>query len=560
MRSSTSLPGASIGKYRLIRHIADGGMGSVFRARDEQTGTVVAIKILSPELSSNPILVERFRREAIHAARLQHKNIVGIIEADESNGFHYLVMEYIEGVDLAEYIRRKVRLDPEEARRILIQACKALDHAFEQGITHRDIKPSNFLLANEEGRCRVKLTDLGLSRMTSEEDYRVTRAGTTVGTVDYMSPEQARDSSLADVRSDIYSLGCTLYHMLAGRPPFAEGGIGERVYKHMASDPPDVRTFNPAVPAGLWTVLRRMLAKHPDDRFQTPAELIHALRSISDLVVSADQEADADSSCEVDPAVEEMPTAAEAPLVEVEPPPPPPSTPPAVKATSPSASGRPKRKRPTTLPEMKTVADPAPSDPLGITADQRQAAVGQFNHATELMRNDGDPTYVQHMLLSCCRLDPTNTMYRKMLREVVRDHTAGKKAGWFGALTHYPARSRLRAAVRAGEWRKVLEHGEELLVKLPGDVPTQLDMAAAASALGLRGLATWMLEEARSGAANDVSVLRALAEVYAEDRRYNQAIAVLERLRQLVPDDNSFGARIRELAVSETLARGNYRR
>src|SRR5262249_45414610 len=108
------------------------------------------------------------------------------------------------------------------------------------------------------------------------------RSGTTVGTVDYMSPEQARDSSLADVRSDIYSLGCTLYHMLAGRPPFAEGGIGERVYKHIATDPPDIRTLNPSVPNALWTVVRRMLAKHPDDRFQTPIEVIEALRSLAE--------------------------------------------------------------------------------------------------------------------------------------------------------------------------------------------------------------------------------------------------------------------------------------
>src|SRR5262245_58189443 len=126
-------------------------------------------------------------------------------------------MEYVHGVDLADYIRRKGQIDHEEARRIIIQACKALAHAAEQGIIHRDIKPSNFLLANDDGKCRVKLTDLGLSRMVDDEEFRVTRSGTTVGTVDYMAPEQARDSSLADIRSDIYSLGCTLYHMLAGK-------------------------------------------------------------------------------------------------------------------------------------------------------------------------------------------------------------------------------------------------------------------------------------------------------------------------------------------------------
>src|SRR5262249_5843761 len=163
----------------------------------------VALKVLAPELSSNPILVERFRREAKHAALLSHKNLVKLFECGEAEGLHFLAMEYIHGIDLSAYIRRKGRLEPEESQLILIQAAKALDHAFEVGITHRDIKPSNFLLANEGGHTRVKMTDFGLARMINEEDFRVTRAGTTVGTVDYMAPEQARDSSLADIRSDI---------------------------------------------------------------------------------------------------------------------------------------------------------------------------------------------------------------------------------------------------------------------------------------------------------------------------------------------------------------------
>src|SRR5262249_37166699 len=182
------------------------------------------------------------------------------------------------------------KLPPEEARRILIQAAKALDHAFTQGIIHRDIKPSNFLLTRQGDRALVKLTDMGLARTVDESEFRVTRAGTTVGTLDYLSPEQARDSSLADVRSDIYSLGCTFYHMLAGAPPFAEGGLGERIYKHLAVDPPDVRQFNPAVSDGLWAVLRRMLAKNPDLRYQTPAELLDALKHPSKEVARASAE------------------------------------------------------------------------------------------------------------------------------------------------------------------------------------------------------------------------------------------------------------------------------
>ena len=183
----------------------------------------------------------------------------------------------MDGIDLNTHINARGRLDPQEAWLITVQAARALDHAFQQGITHRDVKPSNFLLARQGRKLRVKLTDLGVARAIRDEDFRVTRAGTTVGTLDYLAPEQARDSALADVRSDIYSLGCTLYHMLAGQPPFPDGGLGERLFKHMQVEPPDVRQFNADVPDGLWAVLRRMLAKRPDQRYQTPAELLDAL-------------------------------------------------------------------------------------------------------------------------------------------------------------------------------------------------------------------------------------------------------------------------------------------
>ena len=181
---------------------------------------------------------------------------------------HFLALEYVEGIDLYDYIERKGRLAPEESRRILVQAVQALHHAFQQGIIHRDIKPSNFLLTRERDRMRVKLTDMGLALNANEESYRVTRAGSTVGTVDYLSPEQARNSASADIRSDIYSLGCTLYHMLAGQPPFSEGGLGERILKHMQDEPPDIRRFNPQVSEELWTLLLRMLAKQPEARFR----------------------------------------------------------------------------------------------------------------------------------------------------------------------------------------------------------------------------------------------------------------------------------------------------
>ncbi len=272
-----------IGKYEVVEHIATGGMGAVYKARDTALNREVALKVLPTEMAANAGALERFRREARNAAKLKHDNIVGIYEFGEYKGTWFLALEYVHGVDLYEYIRRKSKLDPEVARRITIQAALALQHAYEQGIVHRDIKPSNFLVTRINGRLAIKLTDLGLSREARPDETRVTRDGTTVGTVDYMAPEQARNSSKADTRSDIYSLGCTLYHMLAGQPPFNEGGLTERLYKHVQEEPPDIRRFNPRVSDALIAVMRRMLAKDPVDRYQTPAELVKDLLHLDAL-------------------------------------------------------------------------------------------------------------------------------------------------------------------------------------------------------------------------------------------------------------------------------------
>jgi serine/threonine-protein kinase len=269
-----------IGKYEVVKHIATGGMGAVYRARDTALDREVALKVLPKEVAANPGAIERFRREARNAAKLRHENIVSIYEFGEVQGNWFLALEFVEGIDLYEYISRKTRLEPEEARRITIQAALALQHAYQQGIVHRDIKPSNFLVTRKNDRLVVKMTDLGLSRETRPDATRVTRDGTTVGTVDYMAPEQGRDSSRADTRSDIYSLGCTLYHMLAGKPPFSEGGLTERLYAHAFEELPDIRQFNPQVSEALMAVLRRMLAKQAADRYQTPAELVKDLMEI----------------------------------------------------------------------------------------------------------------------------------------------------------------------------------------------------------------------------------------------------------------------------------------
>jgi serine/threonine protein kinase len=533
-----SQPGDRIGKYRILSHVATGGMGTVYKALDEQLDRLVALKVLSPEMLGNSILVERFRREARHAARLNHRNVVTLYEFGEDGDRLFLAMEFVQGIDLAEYIARRGKLAPEEARRILLQAAKALDHAFTQGLTHRDIKPSNFLLAQDGHRTVVKLTDMGLARTINEEEFRVTRAGTTVGTVDYLSPEQARDSSAADVRSDIYSLGCTFYHMLAGQPPFAEGGLGERIYKHLAAEPDDVRKLNPEVPAGLWFVLQRMLAKAPDDRYQTPAELIKALKVLPQ-----------------GPAPVRPPPALLPPPLP--PPPAPVSAPPPPAPPEPEpAPAQPKRR--TTVPDLAIVPEDSP-EMLGIPPEQVKAAAGQFERAMELIRVKGHSDYPLQLLLSACQLDPTNLRYRKALRDLGRMGAASRRS-WLGSFspTNLANRTKLKSARRAGDHRKVLEHGENQLLRVPDDVQTQLEMAEAAEALGLMALAVWLLEQARA-ADKGKTVAVALARVYEKLNRFSAAIRLWEEVRKADPGNDEAGYKINALAVSETLARGGFK-
>jgi serine/threonine protein kinase len=267
-----------IGNYQILAHVATGGMGAVYKAVDSRLGREVALKVLLPDQAAQkPLLLKRFRLEARYGGQLNHENIVTLYEYGEIHGIHFLALEYVHGVSLLEYIAHRAKLEVEESRQIIIQATRAIAHLHKHGIIHRDIKPSNFLVAQRKGRPFIKLVDLGLARRATDDGPRVTQAGTTLGTVDYLAPEQARDSGAADVRSDIYSLGCTWYHMLSGRPPFAEGTVADRIYKHVTMPPPDIRKSNPSVSAEVADILGRMLAKNPADRYQTPEELLLAL-------------------------------------------------------------------------------------------------------------------------------------------------------------------------------------------------------------------------------------------------------------------------------------------
>jgi len=210
-----------IGKYHIIKKIGAGGMGAVYLALDAQLNRQVALKVLPEDKAQNPTLVKRFLQEARSAATLRHENIVMVYEAGEADGIHFIALEYIDGTDVANLIDRRNTIPVKRSMDIIKQVARALDNAYSLGIVHRDIKPANLLIRRDG---IVKVTDLGLARALDDTvDTNITRAGTTVGTVDYMSPEQAVNSKKADVRSDIYSLGCTWYQMLTGEPPYPQG-------------------------------------------------------------------------------------------------------------------------------------------------------------------------------------------------------------------------------------------------------------------------------------------------------------------------------------------------
>lgn len=264
-----------LGKYQIEKKIGAGGMGAVFLARDVELKRIVALKVLPRDKAANPTLVRRFRAEAQAAAQLRHDNIVAVYDSGEADGYLYIAMEYVDGQDLFEMVARRGVIPVRRSIEIIRQVASALQHAFEQNIVHRDIKPSNLLIRRDGV---VKLTDLGLARSVDDTlETNITRAGTTVGTVDYMSPEQARHSKLADIRSDLYSLGCTWYQMLTGMPPYPEGSVTNKLQAHAVKPIPDPRDKNPRVPEGLTAVIRRMMAKKPEERYQTPAELIDEL-------------------------------------------------------------------------------------------------------------------------------------------------------------------------------------------------------------------------------------------------------------------------------------------
>jgi serine/threonine protein kinase len=264
------------GRYQVLDKLGEGGMGEVFRARDTKLDRAVAVKMLPSGCAPDREAVARFQREARALARLAHPGIIQAHDSGEEAGRPFLVMELVEGRSLAAVLREQGRIAPARAADFAYQAALALHHAHQNGLVHRDVKPSNLLLSSDG---RLRLLDLGLARFLQDQigEAQLTRTGMGLGTPDYVAPEQLRDARHADARSDIYSLGCTLYHLIAGRVPFPGSSFSEKVEAHETREPTPLEELSPDMPAGLVLVVQRMLAKRPADRFASMAEVADAL-------------------------------------------------------------------------------------------------------------------------------------------------------------------------------------------------------------------------------------------------------------------------------------------
>lgn len=320
------------GDYRLIEPLGQGGMGHVFKAAHLRLGRVVALKMIRPQSLSAAEhadeLVRRFQREAQAAAQLLHPNVVILFDYNEYAGIHFIAMEYVDGLDLARMVQTQGPLPISHACAYVRQAATGLQHAFEYGMVHRDIKPSNLLVTRAGGlrphrpphkqpssgkidlsvvrghiqRAQaggvVKILDLGLVRFSEAADdsdtlSALTMQGTIIGTPDYIAPEQARDASRVDTRADIYSLGCTFYFLLTGRPPHTGGTSVEKLFKHQNEQPMPVEQIRPGTPKEVIAVLQRMMAKQPESRYQTPAELAASLGDLPAELIQGRATADA---------------------------------------------------------------------------------------------------------------------------------------------------------------------------------------------------------------------------------------------------------------------------
>ena len=267
-----ALEGEQLEHFILEEFVGGGGMGAVFRGTDQKLGRTVAIKVLSRHRKDIDSL-RRFKNEAQSAARLDHPNIARVYYVGEDAGWNFIVFEFIQGVNIQELVAHRGALPLNECWSYVLQVADALTHASERDVVHRDIKPSNILVTSDG---TAKLVDMGLARLhqINADNSDATASGVTLGTFDYISPEQARDPRTTDVRGDIYSLGCTMYYMLTGTAPYPTGTVLQKLLSHSGDPPPDPRLFREDIDEDSVQILHKMLAKQPNDRYQLPADLI----------------------------------------------------------------------------------------------------------------------------------------------------------------------------------------------------------------------------------------------------------------------------------------------
>jgi len=269
----------AVGGFELIQKLGQGGMGAVFKARQPLLNRSIALKVMAPHLSANPAFVKRFIREACAAASLTHPNVVQVHTAGEDGGRYYIAMEFVEGESLQQRLKRAGAMAPAEAVAITLCVAEALDYAWKKAkLIHRDIKPDNIFLSTAG---EVKLGDLGLAKNVGDDTAHVTATGVMMGTPHYMSPEQAQAEKALDFRSDMYSLGCTLFHMLAGRRPYTGDSALSVAMKHVNEATPSITQACPNCPHLLAKVVTRMMAKKPEERYASYEDLLAELKKVS---------------------------------------------------------------------------------------------------------------------------------------------------------------------------------------------------------------------------------------------------------------------------------------